>query len=354
MYEFNLKTLFKTIVAARKRFLINCSIALVIGAVISFSIPKEYVTSTLLAPESQENSMGGGLSSLASMAGININGGTDAISPDLYPDVISSNQFIVDMLYVEVETVNGDKMTYFDYLTKVSKKPWWHFFKKAFASLMKTINPQPKFTAPTAAGQRLNPERMSREEEALVNGLKGLFGCRISEVDNTISISAQAQDPLVAKLLVDSASVKLQNFITQYRTTKARIDLDYYNKLEQETKANYEKAQITYANYCDSHMSTILEAYETRRDALENEMSLAMNAYSQVKQQVQMAEAKVQEKTPVYTIIEKASVPNRHNSPRKMIIMFAFVFMAFVMTFGWLYVKLLFFTNKEEATTESE
>lgn len=347
MYEFDLKTLFKTILNSKKRIAINCGIALLVGIIISFSIPKEYVTSCSLAPESQEAGVGGGLSSLASIAGININGGTDAIGPDLYPDVVTSNKFIIDLLYVEVETINGDKMTYYDYLTKVAKKPWWNVFKKAFVAFMKTINPQPTFTGPAAKGQRLNPERMSREEESLVKGLKSIFGCSVSEVDNTISISAQAQDPLVAKILVDTASVKLQDFITDYRTNKARVDLEYYRNLEKETKQKYEKAQIAYANYCDSHISTIFEAYVTRRDELENEMSLAMNAYSQVKQQVQMTEAKVQEKTPVFTIIEKASVPNKHTSPRKMMIMFACVFLTFVFTLAWIYVKLLFFTKPE-------
>lgn len=347
MYEFDFKTLSLTIKNSRKILLRNCGIAFIVGAVIAFSIPKLYSSSCMLAPESQEEGMSGGLSNLASMAGINLGGGMDAIGPDLYPDVVSSNDFLVNMLYVNVETLDGEKMQYLDYLKNKTRTPWWYFIKRGFSMLMKAINPQPVFTTSAGEGERINPERMSREDEVIINGLKGSISCSVSDLDNTINIKAYAQDPLVAKQIVDSAMVHLQDFVIYYRTNKARVDLEYYMQLQEELKAQYDKAQAAYAEHCDSHMSTVLQVYESKRDALENDVAIALNAYTQVKQQVQMAEAKVQEKTPAFTVIQKASVANKHDSPRKILLVFSCIFVTLLFTLGWIYVKLLFFTKKD-------
>ena len=352
MNEFDFKTLMCTIRASKKTIWITCTIAFVIGIVVSFSIPKEYSSSCTLAPEMQGEDVGGGLSSLASMAGINIGSNVDAIGPDLYPTVISSNDFIVDMLYIPIKTIDGKSMTYLDYLRNENKHPWWFFIKKSFGQFMKKINPQPQFTSSVGKDERINPERMSREDEMLVKNVRGMISCSVNDIDNTISISAIAQDPLVAKQVVDTASKHLQDFIILYRTNKARIDLEYYKKIQDETCAQYDAAQEAYAKYCDTHISIFMQAYETQRDALENEMSIAMNAYTQVKQQVQMAEAKVQEKTPAFTVLEKSSVPNKHDSPRKIFITLALTFVAFVFTLMWIYIKLLWFTKPSNSEVE--
>lgn len=351
MNEFDIKTLFRTIKASKRTLLINCGIAFIVGIVISFSIPKEYSASCTLAPESQEEGMAGGLSSIASMAGINLGSGMDAIGPELYPEVISSNDFIVNLLYINIKTIDGKEMKYLDYMRNETKHPWWYAIKKMFTKLMKKINPQPQFTKSVGKDARINPERMSMEDESLVKSIKDMISCSVSDLDNTISIRAMAQDPLVAKLVVDSVSVHLQDFVTMYRTNKARIDLDYYKNIETETWNQYLQAQKNYADYCDTHVSIFMQAYETQRDALENEMSIAMSAYTQVKQQVQMAEAKVQEKTPAFTTLEKSSVPNKHDSPRKIIITLALMFVTLIFTLGWIYIKLLYFTKPEKEKT---
>lgn len=348
MNEFDLRTLFRTIKASRRIVLINCCIAFVVGVIISFSIPKEYSASCTLAPESYDGSDAGGLSSIASMAGISSGSGMDAIGPELYPNVVSSNDFIVDLLYVKILTIDGKSMKYLDYLKKETKHPWWYGIKKAMGALMKKINPQPQFTNPVGEDEKINPERMSREDEMMVKSLKDMISCSINDIDNTICIRAIAQDPLVAKLMVDSVSEHLQNFVTLYRTNKARIDLEYYKNIQDETWAQYETAQQAYADYCDTHVSIFMQAYETQRDALENEMSIAMNAYSQTKQQVQKAMEKVQENTPAFTTIEKASVPNKHDSPRKILITLALMFVTLICTLGWIYIKLLYFTKPSE------
>ena len=56
--------------------------------------------------------------------------------------------------------------------------------------------------------------------------------------------------------------------------------------------------------------------------------------------QLQMAKAKVQEITPVYTVVQPATVPLRASKPSKLMILVGFVFLAGVGSVGWiLFVK---------------
>ncbi|MDE6416411.1 MAG: chain-length determining protein, partial [Duncaniella sp.] len=129
---------------------------------------------------------------------------------------------------------------------------------------------------------------------------------------------------------------RLQEYITAYRTNKARQDLEYALKLNDEARANYYEAQQRYADYLDRNQNLSLHSAQTTRERLQNEATLAFNLYNQTAQQVQLAQAKVQETTPVYAIITPATVPIIASAPRKMLILVGFVFLAFVACSAWI------------------
>ena len=86
--EIDLIELAKRLWGERKFLFKCCGVAIVVGLVVAFSIPKEYSTTVKLAPETSDPSKKmGNLGGLAAMAGINLgsSAGSDAISPDLYP-----------------------------------------------------------------------------------------------------------------------------------------------------------------------------------------------------------------------------------------------------------------------------
>lgn len=341
MNEFDFGAFWNSLKSARKRILLNCCIAAVVALVIGFSIPKLYMAEASLASEQSEEMPGlGGLSSLSSF--LDIKKGTDAIGPDLYPDVISTNDFLVDLLYVRVRTIDGNELTFQDYLKKHTRVPWWSYAGIGFRKLKNKLVP-PKSVNKRGKNEKINPTHLSLEDEALVGGLRGMVTCNVNEETGVINLSVQAQDPVVAATMVDSVMAHLQDFITSYRTNKARVDLDYYQNLEVSTRSDYEQAKQAYANYCDTHQGLALQSYISEQESLENEMQITFNVYSQVRQQVQAAQAKVQEKTPAFTVLERANIPNLPFTPKKSLILFSCLFLAFFGTLGWIYIRLLFF-----------
>ena len=152
------------------------------------------------------------------------------------------------------------------------------------------------------------------------------------------------QDPLISASLTDTVMHCLQNYITNYRTNKARHDLAFTEKLYKEAKADYEKAQkkICYFCRCQSECGSV--KLSCRAGTFKKtKLSWLILFYTQVSGQLQMARAKVQEITPVYTVVQPATVPLRAAKPNKIMILIGFVFLAGVGCVGWiLFVKDLF------------
>ena len=147
-----------------------------------------------------------------------------------------------------------------------------------------------------------------------------------------ISVNVESQDPYVCKIIADSVQQKLQDFIIEYRTSKARNDYEYYLKLTKDAKQEYEKARQKYASMADANTHTALKSVELKLEDLENDLQLKFNTYTTINTQLQAAKAKVQERTPAFTTIKGASVPIKPSGPKRMIFVIVCLFITFIGT----------------------
>ncbi|MDE6581354.1 MAG: chain-length determining protein, partial [Duncaniella sp.] len=320
-YEIDILELLSNLWKQRRKIIKWCVCGAVIGLVVAFSIPKEYTTEVKLAPESSDSSSrSAGLGALASMAGISIGtgGGADAVYPMLYPDVVSSVPFITGLFDVKVKTSGEDSknMTLEQYLATETRSPWWGYIKAIPGAIISLF----KSDEQVGGEHKLDQFQLTKSETRLVNAIRGSIETSVDAKTSVVSIKVTEQDPLVSAMLADTVVSRLQEYITAYRTNKARQDLEYALKLNDEARANYYEAQQRYADYLDRNQNLSLHSAQTTRERLQNEATLAFNLYNQTAQQVQLAQAKVQETTPVYAIITPATVPIIASAPRKMLI----------------------------------
>ncbi len=300
---------------------------------IALSIPRYYSVTVMLAPEYNIPSSGisNAIGGLAGSLGINVGSGasTDAIVPMFYPDLIGSTDFLVPLFDVQVTTKDGKfKGRYADYLTKMQKHPWW---EEELNKLKNRIAPPPT-SEPRAADEPINPFALTFAEDALMRGIKGSISCTVDKKTDVITLTTKSQDPLVAALIADTVRQRLQDFIIDYRTQKARGDLAHVRKLCEDAHADYLKKQHEYAKFVDANQDLVLETFKAKERDLEDEMQLAFNAYSQLLSRVQSAEAKVQERTPVFTTLQNASVPVKHEGPKRVLMVLASLIAAFIVT----------------------
>ena len=300
----------------KKLFIKTLSIAFVLSCIYILGIPRTYKTDIKLAPEMENSTSGGALSSIASSLGFDISNmqTTDTISPLLYPDLMEDNKFVSNLFNIEVETIDGEvKTNFFDYMKNHQKKSVWSYPIKWLKSLL----PKPDDIVGTKG--KKDPYMLSRDDNKLMESIRENIQLSIDKRTGVISVETKMQDPLICRTMADSVTKRLQTFITEYRTNKARIDMEYYRKLTAEAKSTYEKARQLYGHFADSNTDVVLQSFQAKQNDLENDMQLKYNNYTTLSTQLQAAIAKVQERTPAFTVIKGADVPVKPSGPKRMI-----------------------------------
>jgi len=309
----------------KKLFYRILPVVFVLSCIWIFPEPRYYNSEVVLAPElSSEDSPAGSLSSLASSFGINIGGAAnDAIYPMLYPDLFESPEFIVSLFSIRIKVEDEDlgliDTDYYTYLSKYKKKNWLTYpLKAAIKGLKRLIIPEKSGEAGVGDITKLNSFQLSRRDYELVKMVPKLVTCSVDKKTDVTTIVVQDQNRVVSALLADSIKVRLQDFITEYRTAKARKDVAYYQELTDSAKQEYDEVVAEYARYSDKHQNMILQSYISERDALENKMALKYETYTTLVAQLTAAKAKVQERTPAFTTLKSATVPIKPAGPKRM------------------------------------
>lgn len=317
-------------------------ITFIVSAIIMFSIPNYYKCTVMLAPEIPGGNKGtSGLASIASSFGVNLGSatGADAIMPNLYPDLMNSVAFRASLFPVKVQQEDGDTvMTYYDYLENHQRLPWW-------SAGMKAVGNGISFVINSILGNeeetsdKVNPFRLTKEQMKIVEKMEQKVVCDVDKKTFVITIEVTDQDPLIAATMADSVQTHLQEFITDYRTRKARVDLAYNQKLFNEAKERYEKARKLSAATNDANQKVFLNRIRSEQMKLENEMNLQYQAYSQVAAQLRMAEAKVQDETPAFTLLQPATVPIQKAGPKRTSILLILLILTILITTAYIFHK---------------
>ena len=178
-------------------------------------------------------------------------------------------------------------------------------------------------------GKPVSPSFILTEDEYnIANAISGKIQYNYDKKTGVVSVTVNDFDPLVCALIVDTISNRLQDFIMDYRTKKARNDLEYTQRIYDQTKADYEESNERYVAAVDANWDIVNETAKARLEALSNEKTLKYQTFSAAAQKLEAAKAKLQEATPVTTILQGASVPQKPAGPKRVLITLLLMFMA--------------------------
>lgn len=336
--EIDLLELAKKLWLRRKAFYKVCGIAVIVALVVAFSLPKEYTVTVTLSPESGESGTGS-LGGLASMMGMSLGSGrsADALNITLFPDILSSNPFALELYEMPVPLEDGETTTQMplnEYIVS-QRQPWWGWIMglpgKAIGGILSLFKDEED-----GEEHILDPFRLTLAETVRLGAIKRAMSATVDKKTGVTTITVTLQDPLVTATVADSVVCKLQDYVTDYRTRKAIDDCAYWEKLYKERQDEYYKAQQKYATYVDENKGLYTQKSKMEGDRLQNDMQLAYQVYSQTAQQLQLVRGKIQEAKPVFAVVNPATVPIKASSPRKLVILVGVVFLAFCVTAGWI------------------
>lgn len=332
--------LIRRILAIRRKLYLAAAVGLVAGVIIALSIPKQYTVSVTLSPEMGSGKSGGGLASMAaSFLGGGGSDSPDALNATLAPDIVASTPFLLELFDARVRTANGKvDTTLVAYLDEQSA-PWWNtvlglpgMAVGGIKSLFSPAKEEPLTDTDSPAGGSIE---LSEKEAGKLQSLRQSVLADVDKKTSITTLTVTLQDPKVTATVADSVVSKLQQYITAYRTRKAKEDCRYLEQLYRERQAEYYEAQQRYANYVDANSNVVFQSTLAERERLQNDMSLAYQVYSQVAQQLQVARAKVQEEKPVFAVVEPAVVPREPSGTSRKVIVLGWIFLAVAGVAAW-------------------
>ena len=321
-HSLDFKVIFSAMWKHKFLYIIVLPLSIFFGVIYAQSLPKYYTCQVNLAPEMGGATGSGSLSALASSMGYKVGSGSkpdaDAITPTLYPDLMNSVDFKTSLFDVKVHRMDSSRvMTYYDYLLYYQKRPWWaHLFSKK----------------DSVFHEKVNPFMLTKRQTAIAATINSNVVCDVDAKTGVITINVTDQDPLIAATMADSVQARLQAFITKYRTSKARNDLESTKKLCMEAKRRYERSRQLYGAFSDANQEVILESVRSKQEDLENDMQLQFNTYNALAANLQEAYAKVQAVTPAFTTLQSATVPIKKTKPNNIQIILASILAGFIIS----------------------
>ena len=188
---------------------------------------------------------------------------------------------------------------------------------------------------------------LSGEEKKVMSQLKRRIS--IASDGRIISLTVKMPDRNVAAQLNTIVIEKLITYLSNYKTEKLRLDLDFISERKAEAEIEYLKAQKELATFRDSNQGRMTKLAESREQYLTFEYNLAFNIYSTLSNQLEQAQIQVKKETPLFSEFEPVSIPGSPSEPKASKIIILYTGVGAVVGFFML-VLMLFVSYFKELT----
>lgn len=320
------------------------AVFMVVGVLVALFSAKVYTASCDVVPQTSKSGPSSSMSSLAALAGINLNAAQSAesLSPNVYENIMGSTTFRKELMQtmIDFEEV-GHPVSFFDYYTseEYNKKGVGYYLKKYTIGLPFTIlnairgeQPEPDYSGVGSDSNAI--ETISKDEYDAMTILGESIALSLDEKKGYVTITANMSEPLAAAQLAQATLTLLQKYITEFKIEKVQSNLDFVQERFEEAKRNFEDVQARRAKLRDANMNTSRYSARTELERLDAEYTLAQGVYTSLAQQVEQAKISVKETAPILTVIKPVTVPYKKSKPQRAMILFAFTFLGAVAGMG--------------------
>ena len=360
--------LIKTLWDGRRTVIIWTCIFIALGLIAALTMQRKYTVTTVMVPQTSSKG-GSSLSSLASLAGVDLSSTSSAeISPLIYPKIVSSIPFRLELLYTplhfnKVDTP-VDMMTYSQEYAKPTLMGAVKKYTIGLPSLlMKAIRGKKEDTVPpdsTSEGPK--PLVITNEEGEMLEKIGESVSLMVDKKEGFLTLTVIGIEPIQTAELAMKALQLLQDEVTRLQTEKAQSELDYIQARYDEAKAEAEQYQERLAVITDRSQSMTTTRDRIERDRIQSKYTIANSIYTEMAKQLEQSKMQVKKDTPVFTIIQPVKVPiQSSNSRSKTLIMWTFfgvvIGCGIVLGKGWLPKLKAQFAEAEEnkeAVTSNE
>jgi capsule polysaccharide export protein KpsE/RkpR len=321
---------------------------IILSIVITVTTKDEYTATSKFLLESQGDGGGDQLRGLAGIAGVNLPklGGQEvnSITPDLYPMIAASDYFLLRVSNREYVLESGEKTTLTSFFSNFKSGSIFKSMKKSILRIPDLITnlfskrKNDDTNSNSQKKQNLMGDSLESDFNQIAfyspiekNSIGELKSRVMIQLENKIltvetkmpesGLSAQAN-----KVIID----QLIKYITDYQTNKKSKNLLFLESRVEEGQNKFITAQMQLANFRDRNYGIISQSEKSKEERLKAEFNLAFNLYNNLTLEYENAKIQLQNETPIFTVFEPVTPPNKPSEPIFFINLLIFTLGGFV------------------------
>lgn len=320
-YEIDLIILFRMLWKERKIIKKITLFFLSSGLILAILTKNFYTSETIFVPQLSSNLKStNNLSGLASLAGLNLSNNQGEISPDVYPEIINSVPYKMDLLESTIFFQN-DSISYRDYLkTQLSKFSLISTLKKYTIGLPSLLISKLRVKNNYLYSNREKLLTITKDDYLLFKLIDNSLKIGLYPKEGYINLNYTDKSPYISAQVLFNAQDILQNKIISYKSQAANELLNYsinqYNLKKQQNVALQDKIGV----FKDQNFGISRSLYQNKLDRLISDLSISNSVLQQLANQVEQAKLQVSKDTPVFSIIEPVSIPVEKSGPSRLFI----------------------------------
>lgn len=349
---------------SKRKFIMICVGVVTILAIVKYvSTDAKYKASASILPVVDEGmaSKLGDMGGLAAMAGVDLSQSSNGniITADLYPKVASSTPFLMELMNEKVKWNEPDTvMSLYEHV--VQRTPSFGDYLLAYTiglpGTIKSWFEDEDSIIIDNSGEEPMYVVLDKYQRGALSEMREMIVVEEDPIYGTIELSCYAESPEQAATLASKAVELLQKIITEYKTKRARLSLNFIEERYSETMSDYEKIREQFYAYKDSHRDMISERVDIAYQKLSDEYNISYSLLKTLSSQMEQAKMTLMENTPVFSVVEPVVMPKEKDSPSAKWHLVLGVFLGGFFGIGWLLMQLawwqLFNEKKVKALIE--
>jgi uncharacterized protein involved in exopolysaccharide biosynthesis len=343
--EIDLMDLLKRIWDGRNTIIKITGVFMVLGFLYAIATPNEYSTTVKLLPEVQQsNNLGrlGGLAAQFGLGGASAMGtSNDVLPPQIYPEILSSTNFLHEIIKKKVYFEElQDSITIQEFYNEHQKSNLFIGYTvglpfKVLGLLRSDADPSEIAVMNVSDSFK----RLTNKEMEALEAVRTGIDFNSDQRTGVLTLNVNAQSPEIVAQLANHITKSLSDYLVTYRTEKSRQNLTFLEQRHNEARESFAREQDRLATFRDQNQGNLSAAARTIEQNIQSEYNIKLNVYNSLTEQLEQARIKLQEDTPVVSIIQESVYPNRKSGPKRLIILVAFWVFGLVLSITWVLQK---------------
>ena len=306
-----------------KLIFMSTALGAFLGLFLGFILPKSYRVSTVLLPQNESDNGLGKISSLAAMAGFDLNMGATSteISPIIFPQVIESTSFLEELMMSEFDFEGIDKpMSLFDYFIKIKKPIFYDYiygYTIGLPNTLKALMKSDQYYVSSTKRDSADYFYYSRSQMDIIQYLNTCLTLTINKKEGYLTLTCVLPEPVLSAQVAEKAVEILQRTIIQFKTSNAQEQLRFIEARYNEKKLDYENAQMVLASFIDRNHNMQSAFYLNEQQRLQNNYDIEFSVYSELSRMLEQSRIQVKRQTPVFLVIKPIVVPVDKFKPQR-------------------------------------